>query len=95
MHAPLLGDAALAGADWLNRESPLNQGLIGQLYAGFVDRYGDEIAPAHREVCERLVGGVRRLPRARGGVGSRRRVWCTATTGWTTCCSARTAPTVR
>ena len=55
MHAPLLGDTALASADWLNRESPMNQALIGQLYAGFVDRYGDRIAPAHREVCERLV----------------------------------------
>ncbi|HEY9263503.1 MAG TPA: phosphotransferase [Mycobacterium sp.] len=51
----LLGDAALAGADWLNRESPMNQALIAQLWAGFSDRYGDAIAPAHRVVCERLV----------------------------------------
>ena len=28
--APLLGDAALAGAEWLNRESPLSQALIGR-----------------------------------------------------------------
>ena len=55
MHAPALGDQAMAQADWLNRESPMNQALIGQLYAGFVDRYGDQIAPDHREVCERLV----------------------------------------
>ena len=27
------------------------------LYAAFVDRYGDRIAPQHRMVCERLVGG--------------------------------------
>ena len=33
----------------------MNQALIAQLYAGFVERYGDGIAPAHREVCERLV----------------------------------------
>ncbi len=57
LHAQLLGDAALASAEWLNREAPMNQALIAALYAGFVERYGDDIAPAHREVCERLVGG--------------------------------------
>jgi ecdysteroid kinase len=55
VHAPLLGDTAMANADWLNRESPMNQAVIGQLYAGFIDRYRDLIAPEHREVCERLV----------------------------------------
>src|ERR1700754_527745 len=55
VHAPLLGDTAMANADWLNRESPLNQALIGQLYAGFSQRYRDQIAAEHREVCERLV----------------------------------------
>jgi hypothetical protein len=55
VHAPLLGDTAMANADWLNRESPMNQAVIGQLYAGFFDRYRDRIAPEHREVCERLV----------------------------------------
>ena len=55
VHAPLLGDTATANADWLNRESPMNQALIGQLYAGFFERYRDRIAPEHREVCERLV----------------------------------------
>ena len=34
LHAPLLGDAAMADAEWLNRESPMNQALIAQLYAG-------------------------------------------------------------
>jgi Ecdysteroid kinase-like family len=57
LHAPLLGDTAMARADWLNRESPMNQTLIGQLYAGFFQRYGDQIAPEHRVVCERLVAG--------------------------------------
>jgi Ecdysteroid kinase-like family len=55
LHAPLLGQTAMADVEWLNRESPMNQALIAQLYAGFVERYGDRIAPAHREVCERLV----------------------------------------
>jgi hypothetical protein len=55
LHAPLLGDANLAEVEWLNRESPLSQAMVAPLYAGFVDRYGDQIAPEHRIVCERLV----------------------------------------
>lgn len=57
LQGPLLGDAALAEAPWLNRETPLNQAMIASLYAGFIDRYGDQIAPEHRIVCERLVAG--------------------------------------
>ncbi|OBH25094.1 phosphotransferase [Mycobacterium sp. E342] len=55
LHGPLLGDTVLAEAPWLNRDSPLNQAMIAPLYAGFIDRYGDQIAPEHRMVCERLV----------------------------------------
>jgi hypothetical protein len=57
LQGPLLCDATLADAPWLNRDAPINQALIAALHAGFVDRYGDQIAPAHRMVCERLVGG--------------------------------------
>jgi Ecdysteroid kinase-like family len=57
LHGPLMGDATLAQADWLNREAPISQALLAQLYAGFVDRYRDLIAPQHRLVCERLVAG--------------------------------------
>lgn len=53
VHAPLLG--RLDGADWLHRPSPLNQGLMSALYAGFLDRYADQIAPEHRAVCDRLI----------------------------------------
>lgn len=56
LQGPLLGDTALAEAPWLNREAPLNQATITPLYAGFIDRYGDQISPQHRMVCERLVG---------------------------------------
>ena len=55
LHGPLLGDTSLAEAPWLNREAPLNQAMITSLYAGFIDRFGDQIAPEHRIVCERLV----------------------------------------
>ncbi|WP_292989096.1 phosphotransferase [Mycobacterium sp.] len=57
LQGPLLGDPALADAAWLNRDTPVNQGLIAALFAGFVDRYGEQISPEHRTVCERLVGG--------------------------------------
>src|SRR6202167_6615017 len=57
LQGPLLGDTRLADAPWLNRDAPINQALIAALHAGFVDRYGDQIAPQHRLVCERLVGG--------------------------------------
>ncbi|MCV7173594.1 phosphotransferase [Mycobacterium manitobense] len=55
VHGPLLGDPTLADADWLNRESPMNQGLIAALWAGFAERYAEKIQPGHREVCEQLV----------------------------------------
>ena len=55
LHAPLIGSETLAEAEWLNRETPVNQALITALYAGFDDRYGDAITPGQREVCERLV----------------------------------------
>jgi Ecdysteroid kinase-like family len=57
LHAQLLGDPTLAAEAWLNREAPMSQALITQLYAGFTDRYGDAISPGHRVVCERLVAG--------------------------------------
>jgi Ecdysteroid kinase-like family len=57
LQGPLLGDTTLADAPWLHRDTPVNQGLITALHAAFVDRYGDRIAPQHRAVCERLVGG--------------------------------------
>ena len=55
VHGRVLGDEALAGAEWLNRESPVNQDLIAALYAGFLERYQDRIDPEHRAVCEAFV----------------------------------------
>src|SRR5271163_63054 len=57
LQGPLLGDTTLADTPWLTRETPVSQGLITALYAAFDNRYGDRIAPQHRMVCERLVGG--------------------------------------
>jgi len=41
LQGPLLGDAALAQAPWLNRESVVSQTIFAALYAGFIDRYAD------------------------------------------------------
>ncbi|WP_280826399.1 phosphotransferase [Mycobacterium sp. OTB74] len=56
VHGPLIGAAALQSAEWLHRENPLNQALMGGLYAAFLERYETRIAPEHRVVCERLIG---------------------------------------
>lgn len=62
LQGPLLGDTTLVGGSWSRRDpsanqAPINQALITALHAAFVERYGDRIAPQHRTVCERLVGG--------------------------------------
>jgi len=57
LHAPVLGDATLAESAWLNRDAALSQPLLAGLYAGFADRYADNMTPGQREVCERLVAG--------------------------------------
>jgi hypothetical protein len=57
LQGPLIGDTTLADAPWLHRDTAVNQGLVTPLHAAFVDRYGDRIAPQHRMVCERLIGG--------------------------------------
>jgi hypothetical protein len=56
LHAPLLGEAAMSDVEWLNRDGPMNQALIAQLYAGFAERYAERIEAAHLDVCEKLVG---------------------------------------
>lgn len=57
LHAQLLGDDVLAGTDWLNRDAPISQALIGQLYTAFADRYAEQMTADQRTVCERLVAG--------------------------------------
>ena len=46
---------ALAGSDWLNRPSPVNQALVAQLLPGFLERYGERVAPEHAALSERFV----------------------------------------
>ena len=55
VHGPLLGERAPGNASSLDRDSPVNQGLITALYAGYIERYREQITPEHRHVCERLI----------------------------------------
>ncbi len=58
IHAPVLGDLALGAADYLNQPNPLNQALLTQLLNGFLERYGERIAPDHAALCEQFVPRV-------------------------------------
>ncbi len=58
IHAPVLGDLALGTTAWLNQASPLNQALLKQLLAGFLERYGERVSPEHAALCKRFVGSV-------------------------------------
>jgi hypothetical protein len=55
VHAPVLGDPTLGAADYFNQPNPLNQDALKMLLPGFIDRYGDQVAPEHQEVCQLFV----------------------------------------
>jgi Ecdysteroid kinase-like family len=58
LHAPVLGDAELGATPWLNQQGVLNQAMMTQLLAAFLERYAGRVALAHREVCERFVASM-------------------------------------
>ncbi len=55
IHAPVMGDLALSAEGWLNQLNPLNQALLTALLPGFLERYGDRVAPEHVDVLERFI----------------------------------------
>jgi hypothetical protein len=55
LHAPALCDHKLEEADWLNRDSPLDQSVVEQLLAGFIERYRARLQDAHIAVAHRMV----------------------------------------
>ncbi|MYR05516.1 phosphotransferase [Gordonia sp. SID5947] len=57
IHRPCLGHSAVESADWLQRDSPIDQGLFEGLYNAFVQRYGEQLDPAHRDLADRFVAG--------------------------------------
>ncbi|MDZ7675646.1 MAG: phosphotransferase [Acidimicrobiales bacterium] len=70
LHAPLWGDSSLVGVDWLDRASPEGQSfyvqLLGMLYPGFLERYGDrvdaEVAELGQVLVEQLAGYMATRP---------------------------------
>jgi len=55
LHAPVWSDDQLGAAEWLNQPSMIDQALVSQLLAGFMERYEARLAPEHRGVVERFV----------------------------------------
>ncbi|GLP76832.1 hypothetical protein TUM20983_39420 [Mycobacterium antarcticum] len=55
LHAPVLNDADVGGLEFLNLPILVNQTMLSGLLPPFLDRYGDQIASEHAEVCRRYV----------------------------------------
>ena len=88
LHAPVFADPQLGATPWLNQGTVLTQALVAQLLDGFVERHGERVERRAPRGLPALRGEPRRLePRS----SARRSGWCTATTGSTTCSSARPA----
>ncbi len=58
LHAPVFADPQLGATPWLNQETVLTQALMTQLLATFLERYGERVAPEHREVCRRFIASL-------------------------------------
>ncbi len=55
IQAPVLGDLHVGTESFLNLPNPLDQALTTALLPGFLERYGDRVAPEHAEVCRTFV----------------------------------------
>ncbi len=55
VHGPVLNDIQVGSSAYLNLPNPLNQALLQMLLPGFLERYGDRIAPEHAVVAEQFV----------------------------------------
>jgi aminoglycoside/choline kinase family phosphotransferase len=62
LHGPRWGDPALAGEEWLNRQTPdvvrFTAELVRSLWTGFVERYADQLQTPHLAMCERLIDRI-------------------------------------
>jgi hypothetical protein len=71
LHAPCWEATDLAGLTWLNRNSPeadaFMAALVATLLPGFLERYGDLLAPEHVTLCESFVGHLPAWLSRRGG----------------------------
>jgi len=59
LHAPCWESADLAALEWLNRNSPdadiFLAAMVSGLLPGFLERYGDQLAPEHVALCQTFV----------------------------------------
>jgi hypothetical protein len=75
LHAPCWERPDLAGLEWLNRNTPDSEeflsALVSSLLPGFLERYADQLAPEHQEVCRQFAA---HLPHWVGDPGGPRTV---------------------
>ncbi|PRC46184.1 phosphotransferase, partial [Mycobacterium sp. ITM-2017-0098] len=55
LHAPVFNDLSTGAMDFLNLPNPINSALMGALLPEFINRYGNQLAEEHVEVCRRYV----------------------------------------
>jgi Phosphotransferase enzyme family len=71
LHAPCWEVPELAALEWLHRATPesdaLLTALVTTLLPGFLERYEDTLAPAHRDVCVRFADRLAAWLRLRSG----------------------------
>ncbi|MGP0031143.1 MAG: phosphotransferase family protein [Acidimicrobiales bacterium] len=71
LHAPCWEAADLATLPWLNRASPeadaFLASLVASLLPGFLERYGERLAPEHVALCEWFVRNLPAWLAGRGG----------------------------
>jgi hypothetical protein len=71
LHAPCWEAPDLAGLEWLNRATPESDdflaALVPSLLPGFLERYADELAPEHQDVCRLFVEHLPAYLQLRGG----------------------------
>ncbi len=62
LHAPCWERPELAALDWLNRNSEdsdaLLSALVSSLLPGFLERYANQLAPEHQEVCRQFAAHI-------------------------------------
>jgi hypothetical protein len=71
LHAPCWEAPELAALDWLNRASPdadqFLSAMVSSLLPGFLERYADDLAPEHAELCRLFVEHIGTWARLRTG----------------------------
>ncbi len=71
LHAPCWESPTLETLEWLNRSTPESDeflvAMVSSLLPGFLERYADELAPEHQDVCRLFAEHLPTYLRLRGG----------------------------